>query len=91
MLHGVGYELGGGVGDGMTGTLREIANSTAGIVVGAAVESAKATFSNWNPLIGAAPSQEVTAAGAGVGLGWLRSLLGKSEWTLPCVNVKIRL
>lgn len=27
----------------------------------------------------------------GIGLGWLRSLLGRREWTLPCVDVKIRL
>lgn len=91
MIHGYGHGLGGGIDDGMAGMLKDIANSTAGIVVGAAVESAKATFSGWNPLIGAVPSQDFTAAGAGVGLGWLRSLLGKSEWTLPCVNVKIRL
>lgn len=27
----------------------------------------------------------------GVGLGWLRSLVGRWEWTLPCVRVKVRL
>lgn len=27
----------------------------------------------------------------GIGVGWLRSLLGRREWTLPCVDVKIRL
>ncbi|PLB45419.1 hypothetical protein P170DRAFT_478385 [Aspergillus steynii IBT 23096] len=27
----------------------------------------------------------------GIGLEWLRSLLGRREWTLPCVDVKIRL
>lgn len=27
----------------------------------------------------------------GIGLGWLRSLLGRREWALPCVDVKIRL
>ena len=27
----------------------------------------------------------------GVGLEWLRNLLGQREWTLPCVDVKIRL
>ena len=26
-----------------------------------------------------------------VGAGWLRSLLGRHEWTLPCVEVKVRL
>lgn len=28
---------------------------------------------------------------AGIGLGWLRSLLGRSEWTVPCVDIKVRL
>ena len=27
----------------------------------------------------------------GLGAGWLRSLLGWNEWTVPCVNVKVRL
>ena len=27
----------------------------------------------------------------GIGLGWLRSLLGRREWTIDCMNVKIRL
>ena len=82
------HEIGEGVG--MTGMLKEVANSTAGILVGAAMESTKAKLSGWTSL---APTDggNITAAEVGVGLGWLRSLLGKSEWTLPCVNVKIRL
>lgn len=27
----------------------------------------------------------------GIGVGWLRSLLGRREWTLPCVDVNVRL
>ncbi|KAJ5899807.1 hypothetical protein N7495_004551 [Penicillium taxi] len=27
----------------------------------------------------------------GVGLEWLRNLLGRREWTIPCVDVKVRL
>jgi hypothetical protein len=27
----------------------------------------------------------------GIGLGWLRSLLGQREWILPCVEVNVRL
>ena len=27
----------------------------------------------------------------GIGLEWLRSLLGRREWTLPCIDVKVRL
>ncbi len=27
----------------------------------------------------------------GIGVGWLRSLLGRREWRLPCVDVYVRL
>ena len=27
----------------------------------------------------------------GIGLGWLRRFLDRSEWTVDCLNVKIRL
>jgi len=27
----------------------------------------------------------------GIGLGWLRSLLGQREWVLPCVDINVRL
>jgi hypothetical protein len=27
----------------------------------------------------------------GIGVEWLRSLLGKSEWRLPCVDIYVRL
>ncbi len=27
----------------------------------------------------------------GIGLEWVRSLLGRREWTIPCVDVAIRL
>jgi hypothetical protein len=27
----------------------------------------------------------------GFGLEWLRSLVGRREWTLPCVDVKVRI
>ncbi|KAG9242529.1 bladder cancer-related protein BC10-domain-containing protein [Calycina marina] len=54
------------------------ANSTAKTVAGAAIEEAKrrlATRTEWT----------------GLGVEWLRSLLGKREWKLPCVEVNIRL
>lgn len=27
----------------------------------------------------------------GLGVGWLRSLLGRREWIIPCVELKVRL
>ncbi|KAI1002770.1 hypothetical protein K3495_g5432 [Podosphaera aphanis] len=53
-------------------------NSTAVALTGAALEEAKhrlAIKSTWT----------------GIGVEWLRSLLGKREWRLPCVDVYIRL
>lgn len=37
-------------------------------------------------LAGKVPWSEV---GQGVGTTWLRNLVGRSEWTLPCVGVKV--
>lgn len=31
----------------------------------------------------------ISSLGSGVGTQWLRNLLGRSEWTLPCVGVKV--
>jgi len=36
-----------------------------------------------------APLSSTSAADAGIGTHWLRYLIGRSEWTLPCVGVKI--
>jgi len=33
----------------------------------------------------------VRAEWTGIGVGWLRSLLGRREWRLPCVDVYVRL
>ena len=84
----------------LTDIIKEAVNSTAGIILGAAVETVKAKLSG-SGSAGILPgtNQTLVAAAAGgagagqdvVGLGWLRSLLGRSEWTVPCVNVKIRL
>ena len=27
----------------------------------------------------------------GIGLGWLRNVVGRREWRLPCVDVNVRL
>lgn len=53
-------------------------NNTAAALAGAALEEAKrrlATRAEWT----------------GIGVEWLRSLLGRREWRLPCVDVYIRL
>jgi len=35
--------------------------------------------------------QETRTEWTGMGVEWLRSLLGKREWRLPCVDVYVRL
>ncbi|GLI72412.1 hypothetical protein PoHVEF18_000587 [Penicillium ochrochloron] len=68
-------------GDSLAGFVFDTFNSTAKALAGAALESAQ------QKLGVEARSEEWT----GVGLEWLRSLLGRREWTLPCVDVKVRL
>lgn len=63
----------------------ETVNTTTKALAGAAVEEAQRRLAlNGSSELG---QQEWT----GVGLEWLRSLLGRREWTLPCVDVKVRL
>lgn len=68
-------------------------NETAAALVGAAWE--KATGQNTSAMTNGNATAATISAGqqewTGIGIEWLRSLLGKREWTLPCVNVKVRL
>jgi Bladder cancer-related protein BC10 len=50
-------------------------NSTAATMAAAALEDAKKLRPEWT----------------GIGVGWLRSLLGRREWRLPCLDVYVRL
>ncbi|KAJ5145574.1 uncharacterized protein N7515_000138 [Penicillium bovifimosum] len=71
-------------GEGLTEFVFDTVNSTAKALAGAAMESVQQRLA---PSGVEARSDEWT----GVGLEWMRSLLGKREWTLPCVDVKVRL
>jgi len=53
-------------------------NSTAKALAGTAIEEAKRRMA-------------MRAEWTGLGVEWLRSLLGKREWKLPCVEVNVRL
>lgn len=72
----------------LAGFALETAGSTTKALAGAVVEGAQRRFSN-------ASSQSSVGAGQdeyiGVGAGWLRSLVGREEWTVPCIDVKVRL
>lgn len=71
--------------------LVDVANSTATGVSQALRDSA-------SNLVGGARSKLIPSPGpvslpidAGIGTQWIRQLLGRSEWTLPYVEVKIAL
>jgi hypothetical protein len=53
-------------------------NSTASALAGAALEEAKKQLA-------------IRTEWTGIGVEWLRSLLGRREWRVPCVDVYIRL
>jgi len=53
-------------------------NNTAAALTGAAIEEVKRRM-------------EVRTEWTGIGVEWIRSLLGKREWRVPCVDVLIRL
>lgn len=57
-------------------------NTTATALAEAAVEQARKRMD-----IAGRGTEEWT----GIGLEWLRSLLGRHEWTVPCLDVKVRL
>lgn len=54
---------------------KDTVNATANAMMGAAVEQVAQTRSEWT----------------GIGMEWLRTLLGKREWRIECLDVYIRL
>jgi hypothetical protein len=68
-------------GDGLAEFVYDTFNSTVKALAGAALEGAQQQLG----------METKPAEWTGVGLEWLRTLLGRREWTLPCVDVKVRL
>ncbi|KAH8704208.1 bladder cancer-related protein BC10-domain-containing protein [Talaromyces proteolyticus] len=68
--------------------IMEAMNTTTTALAGAAVEEAKRRFLQYGNGTAVEVRQEEWT---GIGLEWLRSLLGRREWTIPCIDVKIRL
>lgn len=69
---------------GMAEYLSAAVNHTLSALAGAALEEARKRLAPASLAAGLPES-------AGIGLGWLRSLLGRSEWTIPCLDIKVRL
>lgn len=68
-------------GDSLAGFAFDTFNSTTKALAGAAMDHAQQRLG-----LESKPEEWT-----GVGLEWLRNLLGQREWTLPCVDVKVRL
>ncbi|KLJ13198.1 hypothetical protein EMPG_11851 [Blastomyces silverae] len=73
---------------GLAEYVLETLNTTATALAGAAVDEVKKHFASNN---GTGVVGDSRVEWTGMGLEWLRSLLGRREWTLPCVDVKVRL
>ncbi|KAF9893562.1 hypothetical protein FE257_010874 [Aspergillus nanangensis] len=73
----------------LAGYVVETLNTTTKALAGAAVEEAQRRLALNNSSLTAL--RETQEEWTGIGLEWLRSLLGRREWTLPCVDVKVRL
>lgn len=81
----------------MAAFLAEITNHTLSGLATAARESGSAILGEVKrKLVGGsaqvateAGSQSISSLGSGIGTHWLKNLLGRSEWTLPCVGVKV--
>ncbi|KAB8070078.1 bladder cancer-related protein BC10-domain-containing protein [Aspergillus leporis] len=72
----------------LAGYVLETVNATTKTLAGAVVDEAQRRLApNGSSEISRSGQEEWT----GVGLEWLRSLLGRREWTIPCVDVKVRL
>ena len=81
-----------GDGSSLAGYVLETMNTTTKALAGAAVEEVQRRFAlNETAAAAAAASATTQEEWTGVGLEWLRSLLGRREWTIPCVDVKVRL
>jgi len=59
----------------VTAVVTDMISTTAGAMATAATEKMAQTRADWT----------------GVGLEWLRSLLGKREWRVDCLDLSIRL
>lgn len=65
--------------------LGEITNNTVAVLASAALDGTKQKL-----VKSTASAQTVMPYSVGIGMQWLRRLLGRHEWTLPCVGVNIR-
>lgn len=88
---------GGSEGDATFASfIQESINSTVAAVAAAALEDIKRKTVAAAATVAGRSSLSATGVGVaqewtGIGLEWLRSLLGRREWTIPCLDVKVQL
>jgi hypothetical protein len=70
----------------MVGFLSEITNSTIAALANAAIDGTRRKL-----ITSTTNVERLMPYSAGIGIQWLRRLLGRHEWTLPCVGVNVRL
>jgi len=63
----------------------EVTNSTIAALANAVIDGTK------RKVVTSMSMDRVMPYSTGIGIQWLRRLLGRHEWTLPCVGVNIRL
>ena len=81
----------------MVAFLAEMTNNTLSGFAAAAKESGSAVLGEVKrKIVGGSveaatevTSQSISSLGQGIGTQWIKNLLGRSEWTLPCVGVKV--
>lgn len=78
----------GNATESMASFLMEVANNTISSFAGSALTSGSSIFSSATNNAPAFSIPNPSGAGA-VGTQWLKTLFGKGEWTLPCVNIKV--
>ncbi|KAE8308862.1 bladder cancer-related protein BC10-domain-containing protein [Aspergillus transmontanensis] len=73
----------------VAGYILETVNTTTKTLAGVVVDEAQRRLALNGSSAAAGLGGLVQEEWTGVGLEWLRSLLGRREWTIPCVDVKI--
>ncbi|KAL4868274.1 hypothetical protein BDV12DRAFT_170065 [Aspergillus spectabilis] len=78
--------------ESLAGYVMETVNNTAKALASAVVdETQRRLFVGDSECPSGAPTTGAADELTGFGLEWLRSLVGRKEWTLPCVDVKVRI
>jgi hypothetical protein len=85
----VGISTISGLAGVMKDTATQFLDSTRQKIVTTATATATSAVTNSTAIAATLKGSSSGLVDNGVGIHWLRNLLGRSEWTLPCVGVKL--